>query len=192
MLIDKEVVERVAEASLPFVEYTKKLQLASIAKSIEQIKGCQIFIEPFYNGGPSTKCEGCLATCEPYIVPEIDKVPSEKTAVKIRQHFIFYKPSPSDNESERFRIAHELGHCALHWPLGDRKVRKVAGKIKDVGGMYIIEFLKEEEMEADAFACLLGLYRPAPKRDFVWEVNNLVFDKIQEYNKKGLLQFVRA
>lgn len=192
MLIDKEVVERVAEIGQPFVEYAKKLQLASIAKSIEQIKGCQIFIEPFYNGGPDTECEGCLATCEPYIVQEIDKIPSVKNAVRIRQHFIFYKPSPSDIEAERFRIAHELGHCALHWPLGKRKMRKVSGYITGVGDMYIIEFLKKEEMEADVFACLLGLHRPAPKRDFVWEVNNLVFEKISEYNEKGLLQFVRA
>lgn len=191
MPISKDVVDKVAAIGKPFVEYAKKLPLASIAKSIEQMKGCQIFIEPFYNGGARVDCDGCLATCEPYIVPDIDEMPSKKFAIKIRQHFIFYMPS-DDIEVERFRVAHELGHCALHWPLGERANRKVGGHVIDVGEMYLVKFQKEEELEADAFACLLGLHRPAPRRTTVWEVNDLLFQKIAEYNNKGLLQSVRG
>lgn len=189
MAIQKEVFKRVLSVAQEFVANAQSIHLASIAKSIEQMAGCQIFIEPFRDNGPGGDCIACLATCEPYIVWDLTQSSLKERAFRIRHHFIFYKPCPEDIEAERFRIAHELGHCALHWPLGPRRNRLVKGQIPGVGKMkmYMISFLKEEEMEADAFACLLTAHRLPPKRGTLPEVNDDLLKKVKEFEDRDFL-----
>lgn len=186
MAIQKEVLKRVLSVAQQFVTNAQSVHLASIVKSIEQMKGCQIFIETFDNE-PSGDCIACLATCEPYIVWDLTQSSSKERAIRIRHHFIFYKPCLEDIEAERFRVAHELGHCALHWPLGPRTDRLVKGQIPGVGEMYMISFLKEEEMEADAFACLLTTLRLPPKRGALLEVNDDLLKKVKEFEERGFI-----
>lgn len=190
MFIRKEILERIAIEGNRLGAHADSLHLSSIAKAIEYQRGCQIFIEPFDEKGPDAECTGCLATCEPCIIRDVGKPPlKEFKCLNIRHHFIFYRPCPEDIEIEKFRIAHELGHCALHWPLGPREDRLFKGSYND---LYMVRFLKSEEEEADAFACLLTAHRPTPPRSITLEINDFLFEKITSYESKGLLRSMRA
>ena len=160
MAISEEASRRVADVGRQLIEAVKLSHLGSIAKAIEQQEGCQIFIVPL-NIRANFKCRCCVATCESYIALGAARASlKESEMTLINHHFIFYKPHPKDIEVERFRVAHGLAHCALHWPLGPRRKRLVRGDLHGVD-VYLVRFLDEEEEEADALACLLTAYRPA-------------------------------
>ncbi|MHC4476934.1 MAG: hypothetical protein ACYTEL_14910 [Planctomycetota bacterium] len=200
MLIRKHVLERILIEASRFVARAESLHLSSIAKSIEHERGCQIFIEPFDEREPTGQVTGCLATCEPCIVREVGRPPlKEFKILKIQHHFIFYRPFPENIEVERFRIAHELGHCALHWPLGPRADRLFKGSYHGINDMYMVGYIREEEEEADAFACLLTAHRPAPTtvdraappRSTTLELNESIYRKIEEYERLGLPRWMQ-
>lgn len=197
MFITPDVLRRVMIEANRYLPYAEQLHLSSIAKSIEHSKGCQIFIEPFEEKGLAEHCTGLLATCEPCIIRDVGKAPlKEFKILTIRHHFIFYRPCPENIEVERFRVAHELGHCALHWPLGPRAERLHKGSYRDMNDLYMVEFLRHEEEEADAFACLLTAHRPppptvdrpAPPRSTTLELNESLYKKIEQYERLGLLR----
>jgi len=157
------------------------MDLASIAKAIEYKRPCQIFIEGFEKK-LFKECQRFTANVEPFMA---FKLKDSKEFIFV-QHFIFYERD-EDKRIERFHIAHELGHCALHSLLEDRVNRRVWGELSEIGRCYIVDCTDEEEKEADAFACFLDIYRPKPIRDESVNVNENVHRVIEEFNKKGIL-----
>lgn len=159
MAITELASRRVADVGRQLIETAGLSHLASIAKAIEQQEGCQIFIVPF-DSAANVECRCCVATCESYIALGPARASWKKCEMTpINHHFVFYEPHPNDIEAERFRVAHGLAHCALHWPLGPRQKRLVRASLHGVD-VYLVKFLNEEEEEADALACLLSAYRP--------------------------------
>lgn len=129
------------------------------------------------------ECRGFTANLESFGVFE-QKDDGELTFV---QHSIFYRRD-EDQEVERFCIAHEFGHCALHWPLGDRRSRRKFCSIHNIGRFYLVDFDTKEEEEADVFACLLGVHRPAPKRSQTITVTKDVQRTMAEFARRGILR----
>lgn len=163
MALSEEALKHIEDVSQRLIEGAKSLHLGSIAKSIEQEEGCQIFIVPLDDKGSDVKSTGWMATCESYIGIGGDtgkRSLKESKIMRICHHFIFYKPCPEDIEVERLRVARGLAHCALHWPLGPRKNRLVRVNLHGVDA-YVVRFLEQEEKEADALARLLAAFRPA-------------------------------
>ena len=186
--MDEIVLKRIAKELQYYATATKSLHLTSIAKAIEQKRGCQIFIEPLLDEAPYAECDGYVANCEPYILLDTHSgIPRKHELV---QHFIFYRSDP-DVEVEQFRVAHELGHCAIHWPLKQRKENRRFMQIPGIGRGYVVEFTKEEEQEADAFACVLGYHAPPVTREYFMAINEGVLKKVGEYKSKGLLQYLK-
>lgn len=187
MTIGKDILNSVAERCKDVVQLAESMHLASIAKAIEYKRPCQIFMEGFEK--KLFKELPCFtANVEPFMA---FKMKDHKEFLFI-QHFIFYKRD-EDPSVERLRIAHELGHCALHWPLvGDRINRRICGDLPEVGRCYILDFNEKEEKEADAFACLLGVHRPKPMRSSRIYVNEDVYRMVEECQKRGILYSTKS
>lgn len=136
------------------VEKINDVHFGHLAKKIEQDKGCQIFIEPFKEKHPARR--SCLVTCEPYIVHDSGNSFQEAEAVPFRQHYIFYRKTMNIDE-DRFVVAHELGHCELHWPLGkSREKRLLQANIPGLDSiMYLVQFNEKEQRQANIFASIL-------------------------------------
>ena len=191
--INGEVWLRVKDVVDQCVKDAEPLQLSSIAKSIETKQKCQIFIQPWETKPPG-EIASCVATCEVCVIRDREEAPLKRFSIlPSRHHFIFYTPCTKDAEKERGQIAHELGHCALHWPLNERAKRLVWGidPEQEQADVYFVEYSKQEEEEADAFACLLTANRPKP----TGRPSNAIFgprvlEKATEYAQKGLLQSV--
>lgn len=183
MSIDRELLSSVAKKCESIFNLTESIDniVPSVIKAIEQDKQCQIIIMPPEDDQRIEECEGFTATCEPEL--KLDQT------VPFRQHFIFLKPEPN-LELQRFRIGHELGHCAIHWPDTNLKGRQIWGELGNIGKFYLVKFTKKEEEEADAFACLLGASLPTYVTRFRVEINGAI-EKVQEYMKQGFLQSLR-
>jgi hypothetical protein len=163
-----------------------------LAKNIEDDMGCHIIIRPVEkNLGIVSRVvtdeEREIGTRIRYWFSAKPKV----NVPKVRRHFIFYMPCPEDVEVERFRIAHELGHCALHWPLDPSRRELEHNKdIPDTGRRaYAVRFSQREEAEADVFACLaLIKYQSVcfGRREEI-ELKDITIKKVEEYMKKNLL-----
>ena len=185
MPIEYDRLVEVMKRCEPLVKIADSLHLTSIAKALEQEQGCQIFISGCEEEARIAEVDCFTGHCEPFLIlrPRED---SQKPAFVFVQHFIFYKRH-EDSEVERWRVAHELGHCALHWPLKERESRRVSGSLAGIGKFYLVQYTLEEEAEADAFACLISAHRPAPQRPPV-TVDQRVFDRVKEYTERGILQ----
>ena len=187
MIIQQKVLQKVAANCQGLVTKANSLHLSSIAKCIEMETRCQIFTEAFRDLGPQKGAVSFLGTCEGEFVLDSGKNKEEKTSpFRFKHHFIFYRKCPEDIEVERFRVAHELGHCALHWPLGSRKNRLIYTHCPGAGNMYMVEYNKNEEEEADAFAALISYYT-MPERSNVLKVDASFLDKLNEFGRKGLI-----
>ena len=185
----KAVLEHVFEVYEPLIKAADSLHLTSVAKAIEHQRPCQIFMEPFGEDSRVGECKDFTGTVEPFLafVPK----EGEQKELLFLQHFIFYR-GDKDPEIERFRVARQLGHCALHWPLGDRRTRRLFGVLPEIGRFYMIAFTKKEESEADAFACLLRAHRPKPERPSTVEINDEVYRAIDTCAQKGMLESVKS
>ena len=184
-MIEPAILENVARKCRPTVVLAELFHLTSVAKAIEHVRYCQIFMEGFESDSRVPKSKCFTATVEPFFAFK----PKDGSELTFVQHFIFYRRD-KDPDVERFRVAHELGHCALHWPLDDRISRRIFGNIPEIGQCYIVNFDEKEEQEADAFACLLRVHRPKPVRSVTLEVNTNVQNIVEEYAKRGILQSV--
>lgn len=179
----------IANKSLSLVMGEKVLLFDRLAKGIADSTGRQIHIQPIV---PDLGVESRMLTAEEgesksLLLKWLGKGPK----VTMQRHFIFYKPCPGDIEIEMFRIAHELGHCALHWPLDPAK-RKLdhSGKIPEAGAnVYAVEFSEKEENEADAFACLvlIGGQRKWIEGHEDSMAKDFIVKKFEEYARKKLL-----
>lgn len=182
MSIDRKLLNSVAKRCQSIFDIAKSLDLVpNVSKAIEQNKRCQIIIMPLEEDQRIEDCDSFTATCEA-------KLKFGKT-VLFRQHFIFFRPEP-DYELERFRIGHELGHCALHWPDTDLENRQIWGELGNIGKFYLVKFTKKEEEEADAFACLLGACQPERITRFRVDIDGAI-EKAQKYMEQGFLQSPR-
>ncbi len=191
MPLKAETLKAVMQKCQPLVAVADSLQLASVAKAIEQQRPCQIFMQPFSEEDARVANSDCFtAHCEPFFIyPRAEKL--GKPDLEFVQHFIFYKSS-RDTQVERWRIAHELGHSALHWPVEDRESRSVSRTLPGIGRSFLVRYTEQEEAEADAFACLLSVHRPGPPERSPVVVNQEVFAKLAEYASKGILQSAKG
>lgn len=169
---------------IQLIDKVGEVHFGHILKVIEQTKGCQIFIEPFKEHDP--KRRSCLVTCDPRIVHETNKDPHEAEAVPFRQHYIFYKKAYDINK-ERFTVAHELGHCDFHWPLGpSREQRLRSTYIPDLGNeMYLVQFDEVEQQQANIFASILLAFEntPGSSTDIIEESDSALIIKAKQYMK---------
>lgn len=183
MSIPRKLLEEIATNCKSLAAQAKHTHLANIAMYIALEKGCQIFIEPLQKN--IKDFVSFTANCE-INVTQIDSTTGQEiNAGSSVQHFIFYKPENKDIETELARVAHELGHCLLHWPLDDPK-KKIARE----GVIYLVEFTNREEEEADAFMCLClnGLFSGGVPKLSVKKVVDEAYGNIKRYRQKGLLQ----
>jgi len=186
MSVDRKLLDSVAEKCKSIFAIVKPLDLvANVARAIEQEKSCQIIIMPLSEEDQRVAgCEGFTATCEPEL--KLGNTLLRSKDDPFRQHFVFFRPEHA-SELERFRVGHELGHCALHWPLTNSENRKIWGELGNIGKFYLVRFTRSEEEEADAFACLLGACQPKRVRRFRVDIDGAI-EKVQEYMKQGFLQ----
>lgn len=187
-MIPRDVLEAVCTVVNEYAKTEESLQLDSIARTIEQSKRCQIFIQP-WKTKPSGNFASCVATCQTCVIRDTGIPPLKQfVALPIRHHFIFYTPYPEDVEMESVQIAHELGHCVLHWPLNDRAERLIWGTDIDAPDLYLVRYTKKEEQHADAFSCLVTAHQSKPsKRLLDIQVNEQVLQKVDECAGMGLL-----
>jgi len=143
------------------------------------------------NAKPPAKLGGILMTCETCILVDRGHYPMHQyEVIPWRDHFIFYRRAGRDREAERWCIAHELGHCILHFPVAGRKHEVVRWTVtsKQRDG-YMSEYDKKDEREADAFACLLTAHRPQPRgRKKKFALDDDFYSKVAEYVDRGFLQ----
>jgi hypothetical protein len=180
-----DTFKRIEAKYLEVIEIAESLHLASVAKAIELQRGCQIFIAPVQEEIEISNYQSFTANCEPFTI--LQKEEQDKWDNVFIQHFVYYRTN-EDSEIERFYIAHELAHLAIHWPLRESaSKRKVYTPLPGIGRFFLVLHNKEEDEEADAFAILLGINRPKPKRPEKTNIISLVMKKANWYAKKGVL-----
>lgn len=190
MPIPEKTVEYVIERTEELFKHLRSIPFIDVTEIIEEICGCRVSIY-CYNSLPIP----CLGTCDEQIILLKDKkkmVP--EVSLDTRHHFIFFRKN-TDEEIEAFEVAHELGHCYLHWPLEKREKRLISLKVPELqNDMYMVRFNKKEECEADAFGCILvaHLY----PNFGIMNINNpidkrIVHEKIRSFGKRKILQCVR-
>lgn len=184
MSIKLDTLESVAKICQQIISVAESLHLAYAAKAIEQERGCQIFMEVFEETQKLGDFGAFTANCEPFVALQTQS--GEELKLHFVQHFIYYKRDKNE-EIERYRVAHELGHCALHWPLGDRRKRRVFATLPKIGRVYLVRYTQKEEEQADAFAILLGVHRPKIRKHRKIEIDSKVHKKVQEFTEKGIL-----
>lgn len=190
MAIEIDMLERMVIEVQEIVDIAESLHLANVSlanvsKAIEQERGCQIFVKALAESYDVGDYQGFTANCEPFLLVA-PKKPEDWEQVFV-QHFIYYK-SDKNPEIEHYRIAHEIGHLALHWPMEENvKPRKKHCTLPGIGRFFLVLYTQEEEEEADAFAILLGAHIPKPKKLAQIRVTSLVRKKINDYTKDGIL-----
>ncbi len=182
MSVRRKLLEEIAQACESLADKAKATHWGDVAMYIALEKGCQIFIECLQKDvGDSVSF---TANCDINVTQINSSTGQEIQTVSTVQHFIFYKPD-KDIEIERARVAHELGHCLLHWPLGVRKKM-----VEKEGSVYIVNFTKKDEDEADAFMslCLNGLFSMGVPKLPPKQVVDEAYDNLKRYRDKGFLQ----
>lgn len=188
-MIDLALIREIASKSINILNVSSRLHLTNIAKAIEQSRRCQIFIMPLQGEDDRVaECEGFTATVEPTLM--FSNQAHEANGFDYLHHFIFYRPDMNP-KIEQYRIAHELGHCVLHWPLEEREDRKVSDRLTGIGNFYFIQYKKIEEEQADAFACIVCAHQQIPKKPVSFQADKNVEKLLQYYAKKNILQSLR-
>lgn len=161
------------------------LQLASIAKAIEQSAGerIKVIFRPIAREVLGRYAPAVLLTQRMEI-----SGPGLDDPFHGYEHFVYHVSDDDDAVASRFHIAHELGHILLHRPYSDanqeaRYYLPVEGTVAD---MYAVEYRPEEEMEADLFAAVLHHQRPAPLRPDVF--HELCLRSAAELNEMGVFR----
>jgi hypothetical protein len=188
--IPHEVLEDVLPVCQELVDRVHILHGAGIAKAVEMMKGCQLFVEPFKDA-LIQKPVG-LATMEAHLTPSEEGALRHDLGAPIRQHFVFFNPH-SDPAVERLRISHALAHCVMHWPLEDREERIHWHLVPDLNtSMYVVDYSLHEERQADAFACLMAACQIwlLPDKTARLSLDERLRAKITEYAAQGHLSSV--
>ncbi len=180
----------IAKKAAGFLRGAEGLHLASIAKSLESKFGCRIFLRPFPDSQNPEDAKACLMTVETGIIVDNGRHPQHRfKLLESWDHFIFFRPQPDDPEAERWAIAHELGHVMLHWPLCERRERLIYQGDSEHGDAYMVQFVAEEERDADIFACLIAAHRPKPRaRQDCFSLDERFAAKVRQYRKRGYFQ----
>jgi len=184
-VIPRDILERAREGCQSLIDQLKTMPMSNIVNAIEQIKACQIIIQPIEAKEITT--DSCLSTCDISLL-----VGRQKRAKiidkKFRHHFIHYEKS-DNKELEKLRVAHECGHCYFAWPL--TKERKIYTAIipKVNLELYLVRFDLEDECLADAFASIMVNYPFSSSEEYPDVViDKILLDKIEEYAEKGYLK----
>lgn len=183
MAITNDTLERMRPICERIIGVGDSLHLTKVAKAIEMERGCQIFMEPLTDENDLGGYHGFTANCDPWNI--IEPKDQEKWQNTFVQHFVYFK-TDKDPDVECYRIAHELGHLAAHWPLESDRDR-INRQLPTIGSCFLVLYNQEEEEEADAFAMLLGYHKPEAKRFKKIRLTNGVKNKIEDYEKRGLL-----
>lgn len=184
-VIPARILEKAREDCQEIIDKLKTMPMCSIVNVIEQILPCQIIIQPITTSEISSTC---LAICPISLIAGNRRGTKKIIKKDFRHYFIHYARS-DDKELERFRVAHECGHCYSWPPLeGNRKVYPAL--IPEVGlELYMVRFELVDEMYADAFASIMVNYSFSPTGvypDVV--ISKKLLGKIEEYARKGYLR----
>ena len=181
-----KILEKVGRDCQRLIDQLKTMPMSNIVNVIERIKACQIIILPIET--EEIRTNSCLSTCDISILMGKQKKTKKVIDKRFRHHFIHYEKS-YNKELERLRVAHECGHCYYAWPL--KKKRKIYTEIVPRVNLelYLLRFDLEDELLADAFACIMVNYPFSSSEEYPDVViDRMLLDKIEEYAKKGYLQ----
>ena len=184
--IPDDILEKAREACQKIINQLKTMPMSNIINAIEQIKACQIIIQPIETEEITTN--SCLSTCDISILIGKQKRTKKIIDKNFRHHFIHYERN-DNKELERIRVAHECGHCYFAWPLkGDLKVYPAT--IPKVNlELYLLKFGLIDELYADAFASIIVNYPFSPSEEYPDVIiDGKLLEKIEEYAKNGCLQ----
>lgn len=183
--IPEDILETARQDCQKIVDRMKNMPMSGIVNAIEQMRACQIIIMPIESGEISSTC---LATCPVSLLMGKQEKTKKVIDKKFRHYFIHYRKS-KNRELERFRIAHECGHCYDVPPLtGERKLYPAI--VPEVNlELYVVKFELADEQYADAFASILINYPFSRSEEFPdVVVDDSLRSKIDRYAEQGYLQ----